>query len=590
VPDHDVETDAHTHISLVQTLVMGADDPAELVGTVAGGKYRVIAHVGRGSMGNVYEVEELTSGRRAAMKMLLPELGANEEIAARLVREGKAISMLTHPNIVELLDIGRLADGTPFVVTELIRGVVLTALLAEGPVERGRAIAIVRQVLEALDHAHRHGVIHRDIKPDNIMIVDDLVKVLDFGVAKLADDTSAVLGEGKLTRTGFSLFGSPLYVAPESVLGNPIDARTDLYSAGVILFELLAGCPPFDDPDPMVLLRLHAAGKTPTLAERAPTRTFTADLEYVVAEALAKQPARRFGSAADMIGMLDAAQRSLEAPAPIAPPAPVTAPHSPAAVFAPPPVSPAPAPAAFAPPPAAVAPLSLAFAPPPAAPRLGSGDRRARDIRRFLLIGGVIAAIALIGLIAALTSSDSKPSAAAKPATRPPVAAPSSLVAAGHAQVSRGGSLEAIAAYEQAIAADAQLAKDPKIRANAIAMVTGKDPVAAVVALELLAIGVDPPEHDAIVRQASTGAVREVRQRALAIAMRDGFADGIDRFASLSLDLRQARNCEDRRVAIERLRDLADRRAIAAIKGVKGQFPCVEQEAEEALTHLEALP
>ena len=238
----------------------------------------------------------------------------------------------------------------------------------------------------------------------------------------------------------------------------------------------------------------------------------------------------------------------------------------------------------------AFAPLPTAFAPSSAA------SRRARDIRRFAIIGGAIAAIALIGLIAALTSSDSKTSTPAKasstPASGAPVsaAAPGSVLAAGHAQAARGAALDAIAAYEQAIAADAVLAKDPQIRANAIAIVGGKDPVAAVVALELLAIGVEPPEHDAILRQASTGAIREVRQRAVAIATRDGFADGIDRFASLTLDLRQARNCDDRRVTIGKLHELSDRRAIAAIKRVKGQFPCVEREAADALTHLEAQP
>ena len=550
-----------------------SDDPAELVGTLIADRYRVGAFVAAGSMGRVYEVEDVTSGRQAAIKILRSELGGNAELAARLVREGKAMSMLAHRNIVELLDVGCLEDGTPFVVTELIRGVELTAVLAEGPVARERAISIVRQVLDALDHAHRHGVIHRDIKPENIMLVADLVKVLDFGVAKLADDTAALLGEGKLTRAGFELFGSPHYVAPEVVLGRLIDARTDLYAAGVVLFQLLAGVPPFDDPDPMVLLNLHATGKVPTLAERAPDRTFSPELEYVVAEALAKQPERRFESASDMIAMLDLANKDTTpvAPAPVAVEPVVVDP----VVFTPPP-------------------------PPPAAIPATAIDPRVRERRRFLIMASGVAALVLLVCIAWLARGGSKapttasktapaPGSAATAAPRPPDPG-NAMLARAHANVGKGNALEALAQYEQAIAQDSQLAADAQIRADAIKIVTGKDPVAAVVGLELLATRLDPAEHDLIVQQASVGALREVRQRAFAIAVRDSFADRIDRFESFSLDLRQARSCDERRAVIARLRDLSDRRAIGALRRVETQFPCVDREAAEARTYLEAQP
>ena len=568
---------------------MGSED---LVGTVAAGKLRVVGLLGEGSMGAIYEVEEVATGRPAALKLLRPELGANAEIAARLVREGKAISILVHRNIVALREVGTLDDGTPFLVTELIRGASLASLIDAGPVDRGRALAIVRQVLEALAHAHRHGVIHRDIKPDNIMLVDDdVVKVVDFGVAKLADDTSAVLGEGKLTRTGFGLFGSPSYIAPEIVLNQPVDARADLYSVGVVLFELLAGRPPFVDSDPVALLRLHTSGKVPTLAAVAPDRTFTPALELLVAEALAKQPAQRCASAADMLAMLDVARRSLET----ASASEATSAGLPGLDLGPPSV---PAPAEPSPP-ELFAGLELP-APPPAVARV----TWKHDRRRFALVAAGIVALLIVAVAVASRGSGAKPATtAAAPVNAPPSPLPdppapgpaprvapaaARIAADGHAAVARGELLDALGIYEQAIAEDAQLAGDPKIRSSAIKVASSKDPVAAVVALELLATRLVPPARDIIVEQASRGALHEVRQRALSIAIRDGFSDRIDRYESSLLDLQQARGCDERRVAIAHLRELGDRRAVAALRRVRAQFACNEREAAEAASSLDA--
>lgn len=581
-------------------------EPPQIVGTVIADHYRIVSLLGTGSMGGVYEVEDVASGRRGAMKILLPEPGKDPEIAARLVREGKTMRLLAHRNIVESHDVGCLEDGTPFVVTELVRGVSLRALLDEGPVETKRALAITRQLLDGLDHAHSHGVIHRDIKPENIMLVDggspdrdeDFVKVLDFGVAKLVDDTAAVLGEAKLTRTGFELFGSPLYVAPESVLGRPIDPRTDIYSVGVVLFELLTGRPPFDDPDPMVLLRQHAATTAPTLAARAPDRTFTAELEYIVAESLAKQPERRFASARDMITMLDSAQRSLDRPPTsdalaVLAPAPATAAAAPASA-----VTAAPAPA-----PTKTASVQDERTPLRVSPMTAHTPERyrKRDRRRFMMAAGAVAALLVIALVISLsTSGGSKPARASLGSAAPAVGAPSpraakkedaqTVLARGHADFDRGRHLDALGAYERAIAMDTSLAADPQIRTNATTIVTGKDPAAAVVGLEILASRLAPPAHEQIVAEASKGTLRDVRHRAFAIAERDGFADSIDRFESFVLDLRQAKTCDDRRIAIAALRGLSDRRAIGAIRRVKSQYPCIDKEATEVLTFLEAQP
>jgi serine/threonine protein kinase len=216
-------------------------DPGHLVGTVLQGRYEVVDILGRGGNGVVCEVIDRTTKLPAALKMLV---GPDPTLAARLEREAKALGLLAHPHIVALIDTGTLASGSPYVVTELIRGRSLRDLLDWEPIDPPRALAIARQVLEALAHAHGAGVIHRDVKPDNIMLVDsdrDLVKLLDFGVAKSLDPNSSALGDAQLTRAGLEVMGSPPYIAPEAAIGEPVDARADLYSVGIVLFEMLVG-------------------------------------------------------------------------------------------------------------------------------------------------------------------------------------------------------------------------------------------------------------------------------------------------------------------------------------------------------------
>ena len=285
---------------------------ADLVGAVVGGKYQVRSKIGTGSMGDVYEAENAATQQVVALKVLRVD---DATLAARFLREAKTMSLFQHPNIVELLEVGTHDDGRLFFAAELVRGSTLRVLLEDGPVEPRRALAIVRQVVDALGHAHAMGVVHRDIKPENVMIgagTEDHVKILDFGVAKLIGDTPAVLGEGTLTITGYGALGTPYYISPEAVLGRALDARADLYSVGVMLFEMLTGKPPYMHDDVAVLMRMHAAAPIPKLGERNSVLAVTPELELVVSEALAKKPELRFKSAAEMIVAIDAAARSLE--------------------------------------------------------------------------------------------------------------------------------------------------------------------------------------------------------------------------------------------------------------------------------------
>jgi eukaryotic-like serine/threonine-protein kinase len=205
-------------------------------------------------------------------------------------------------------------------VMELVRGSALAALVDRGAVHVRRALVILRQALAALQHAHAVGVIHRDIKPANLMVARageagreyDRVKLLDFGVARLVGDAADLAGKDRLTSSGLVL-GTPAYIAPEQGLGRDIDGRADLYALGVVAFELLTGRLPYRSPDPVTVVRMHAAAPIPTLAGAAHGQPWcTPELEALSRRALAKQPADRFAGAAEMLEAVDRAFASID--------------------------------------------------------------------------------------------------------------------------------------------------------------------------------------------------------------------------------------------------------------------------------------
>jgi serine/threonine-protein kinase len=290
-----------------------------LPGDILDGRYRLADLLGKGGLGAVYEAEHLASGRRLAVKLLHGELGEAPDVVRRFQREAKAASLLDHPNIVEVLDLGALPDGALFLVMELVRGRSIGSLLDDGALAPRRALVIARQILDGLAYAHGRGLVHRDLKPDNVMIVSagdpgleyELVKILDFGLVRLMGDAAAEDPE-KLTRTGV-VFGTPKYMSPEQALGRPADARSDLYAVGVMLFEMLTGKPPFDGRDPYALMRMHITTPAPPIAARVTpgTRWCTRPLEGVLARALAKRPEDRHRDADTMIRAVEAAMVSL---------------------------------------------------------------------------------------------------------------------------------------------------------------------------------------------------------------------------------------------------------------------------------------
>lgn len=276
------------------------------VGKVLDGKYRLDAFLSQGGMGAVYKATHVMLGRPVAVKLIKPELVTSPDIVRRFQREARAASNLNHPNIVNIFDLGQTDDGTLYIAMELIDGPSLKDVIRKtGPLPAPRTIRILRQIAGALSVAHRNGIIHRDLKPHNVMLARDgegneVAKLLDFGIAKTFDEAA------QLTQTGFAL-GTPQYMSPEQAEGKPVDGRSDLYSVGVILYELLAGEVPFNDSStPAILVKQMTEAPTPP-SFRNPSVPVPPQLEAIAMRCLEKDPANRFQTAEDLSAALDRA-------------------------------------------------------------------------------------------------------------------------------------------------------------------------------------------------------------------------------------------------------------------------------------------
>ena len=262
---------------------------------VLGGRYEVGRELGSGGMAVVVEATDRLLGRRVAVKLLFPHLVGDPDFLERFRREARVAARLSHPNVVAVYDVGTGADGdsagTDYIVMELVEGRTVRQELAEGPMPLARAAAVARDVCDALEAAHAVGLVHRDVKPANIMITDaGRVKVMDFGIARAAD-------ADRLTRTGLAI-GTAQYASPEQLTGGDVDGRADVYSLGCCLYEMLAGTAPFTGESPLSVA-FRQVHETPAPLHRV-APGLPAALAAVVGRAMEKDRALRYQSAAEM--------------------------------------------------------------------------------------------------------------------------------------------------------------------------------------------------------------------------------------------------------------------------------------------------
>jgi serine/threonine-protein kinase len=527
-----------------------------LIGELIDGRYKVVEVIGEGGMGLVYRAENERLKRPVAIKVLQRDYSAIAEVGRRFEREAVAIARLDHPNCVAVQDFGRLPDGSLYLVMSYLHGVLLSDAIAQGRFPVARALHIARHLLCGLAHAHNAGIIHRDVKPENVMLVKhegdaDFAKLFDFGIAKLTDGESD--GGDKLTRVG-QRFGTPAYMSPEQSMGRPLDARTDLYSLTVVLFEMIAGKPPFWSEDPPALLAMQAAKPPPTLAQAGVE--VAPEIEALVKRGLAKDPAQRFPDAAAYIEALDACIQ----PAPIA-----VKPRRPASAIV----------------------------------------RLVRKRPRFA--GGVVIALLVagagFGLWRALKPDHAAHARALLAGGRPQEAAsyleerlqdiaddaPAQL-ALGHAYSAERRYNDALQAYERVRSLDRTLADDRVMRTNLMLMLDDERNATAA-ARFLIQFLDDEGAREKVVEIASRYKTLAHRDAMRDLAETLGLSSRVDRLASYSLDLEQGGSCADRQHAVARLRALADPAAIAALKSAQGKKPnaCLRDDAADAVRYLETL-
>ncbi len=286
-------------------------DAAELLGKVLDGRYRLESLLGYGGMGMVFKATQTTVGRNVAVKTLNAALAAAPTFFERFKREAEVASRLKHPNIVTIFDFGRTPDGTCYIAMELLEGDSLRQQVRKkGPMSLRRAAAVVEQIALALQHAHKNNVIHRDMKPHNVMVtaVDgaEYVKVLDFGLVKATEDSE----EEQLTSTG-QVLGTPQYMPPEQAGGEPVDARSDLYSLGAVFHFCLTGTSPYGANSVRKALTAALTQPVPSVASKRRGAPVPRAIEDFLRKALAKDPADRYQSCEEFIADLEASLKGL---------------------------------------------------------------------------------------------------------------------------------------------------------------------------------------------------------------------------------------------------------------------------------------
>jgi serine/threonine-protein kinase len=560
---------------------MEALDP--LLGCVLSERYRVESLLGEGTMCHVYRGEHLVLRNKVAIKVLDPSASGNEEAVRRFEREALAAANLTHPGIARAVDFGRAPDGRLFIVLEYVDGRPLDRVIAEeAPLEPWRAAHVASQMLSALAHAHEKGIVHRDLKPGNVALVDaDRVKILDFGVAKVV--SSELLGATDLTQEGL-VYGTPGYLSPEQALGRPVDARADLYSVGIVLYEMLVGRPPFVAAEEVRLLIMHVEQPPPPPSSLLPV---PAGLEEVVLKLLAKSPADRYPDAQAAIEALEAAEAD-------ATPGLVVVEPSEADLGS----------------------IADQVRREPTAPEVRPPVRPARARR-----AGVVTAVAvvlLVGLLAVALlwkpraravgrATEAAAAETARPRTAAPATGPRTIeelealvasypedaalrreIAAAH--VKRRNLAKAVPQYDAALRLDPALGSDESIQRNLVTAL-GSPYVWRDAARLLGTIG--PAAVEALQRGAVEDGRPRVRERARRI-LTDSHAE-LPAWVLAGFAIDDASTCVERSAAIARATGIADRRLLSPLRRRQRTPPrtdrdCDPDEITGAIRALAALP
>jgi tetratricopeptide (TPR) repeat protein len=504
-------------------------------------------------MGRVYRAQQLRLQRSVALKVLHREYSAIPEVAARFEREAVALARLDHPNCVAVQDFGKLADGSLYLVMSYLQGALLRNALHETRFSVARALHVTRHLLSGLAHAHQAGIVHRDIKPENVMLVSyegdsDFARLFDFGIVKLLEEETP--GGENLTKVG-QRFGTPAYMSPEQSLGKPVDARSDLYSLTVLLYEMLTGRPLFVADDEEGLLVMHAAKPPPPLGG-----SFAPELEDLVARGLAKKPDERFASAGDYLKALDAC---------------------------------------------------VAPAAPQKRSRIRAGARRALRSRRVLL------ALALLilgggGAFAvhrALRVDHAAHARALLAGGRPQEAATylqerlnqiaddaQAQLELGHAYAAYRRYDEALVAYERVRSLDRKLADDHTMRTNLMLMLDDeRNETATGAARFLIQLLDDEGARAKVIELASRHHSQAHRAAMRDLAESLGLSARVDLLTSYRLDLEQGATCPERQRAVAELRALRDPAATEALKKAltKKGNACLRDDAADAVRYLDSL-